>query len=150
MGSWRSPSSSFHLGDGWYFFPLKVRKEGLLEDDAIGNAKKKKVWKWVSQNGCVAKMTKNTRIWKAIEGDEWRKVEKLRKVIFLEKKWCSEGENPSGRRKWIVTIEEEGRKKSEKQKKKKKRKRQWMGAKIRPPFLFYNMSCWVNSVNSKK
>ena len=43
LGSWGSPSSSFHSRDGWYFFPLKVRKEGLLEDDVIGNAKKKEV-----------------------------------------------------------------------------------------------------------
>ena len=26
LGSWRSPSSSFHSRDGWYFFPLNVRK----------------------------------------------------------------------------------------------------------------------------
>ena len=43
LRSWGSPSSSFHSRDGWYFFPLKVRKEGLLEDDVIGNAKKKEV-----------------------------------------------------------------------------------------------------------
>ena len=30
--SWRSPSSSFHSRDGWYFFPLKVRKVGPWED----------------------------------------------------------------------------------------------------------------------
>ena len=48
--------SQHHSREGWYFFPLKVRKEGLLEDDVIVNAKKKEVWKWVSQNGCVAKM----------------------------------------------------------------------------------------------
>ena len=29
LGSWRSPSSSFHSRDGWYFFPWKVRKDGL-------------------------------------------------------------------------------------------------------------------------
>ena len=38
LGSWRSPSSSFHSRDGCYFFPLKVRKDGPLED-AIENAK---------------------------------------------------------------------------------------------------------------
>ena len=42
LGSWRSPSSSFHSSDGWYFFPLKVREDGVLED-AIINAKK---WKF--------------------------------------------------------------------------------------------------------
>ena len=42
LGSWRSPSSSFHSSDGWFFFPWKVRKKGLLEDDAIC-AKKKEV-----------------------------------------------------------------------------------------------------------
>ena len=68
---------------GWVvFFSWKVRKEGLLEDDDIINAKKKEVWNWVSQNGCVAKMANNIRIWKNIEGDEWREVEKLRKVFF--------------------------------------------------------------------
>ena len=126
---------------GGNFFPLKVRKEGLLEDDAIGNAKKKKVWKWVSQNGYVAKMAKNTRIWKDIEGDEWRKVEKFQKVIFLEKKWCSEGENSSGRRKWIVTMEEEGRRKKEerKAKKRKGKDKEWE-PKFGPPFCF---TTWV-------
>ena len=82
LGSWRSPSSSFHSRDGWYFFPWKVRKDGLLEDETIVNAKKKEVWKWVSQNGYEAKMAKNTRIWKDIEEDQWRKVEKPRKMIF--------------------------------------------------------------------
>ena len=33
-----------------------------MEDDVIVNAKKKEVWKWVSQNGWVAKMARNTRI----------------------------------------------------------------------------------------
>ena len=68
---------------GWMiFFPWKVRKDGLLEDETIVNAKKKEVWKWVSQNGYEAKMAKNTRIWKDIEEDQWRKVEKPRKMIF--------------------------------------------------------------------
>ena len=35
------------------------------------------------KNGFVAKMVKNTKIWKDIEGDEWKKTEKLRKVIFF-------------------------------------------------------------------
>ena len=121
---------------GGIFFPLKVRKEGLLEDDNIVNAKKKEVWKWVSQNGCVARMAKNTRIWKDIEGDEWSKVEKFRKVYFLENKWCSEGENLSGKRKWIVTMEEEGRKKREKQKRKKEGEYKEWGPKFGPPFFF--------------
>ena len=37
------------------FFPLKVRKEGLLEDDAIGNAKKREIWKWVSHKWMCSK-----------------------------------------------------------------------------------------------
>ena len=135
LGSWRSPSSSFHSRDGWYFFPWKVRKEGLLEDETIVNAKKKEVWKWVSQNGYEAKMAKNTRIWKDIEGDEWTKVKKVRKVFFLEKKWCREGENPSGRRKWIVTMEENGRKKREKKKIKIKEKTSKWGPNS-PPHLY--------------
>ena len=84
LGSWRSPFSSFHSRDEWYFFSMKSEKRWWhyqLEDGDIINAKKKEVWKWVSQNGCVAKMANNTRIWKNIE-DEWREVEKLRKVFF--------------------------------------------------------------------
>ena len=49
---------------GWMiFFPLKVRKNGPLED-AIVNAKKKKMelWRLVLKNGFVAKMVKNTKI----------------------------------------------------------------------------------------
>ena len=84
-GSWGLEGAPFHhsiQGMDGIFFTWKVRKEGLLEDGDIINAKKKEVWKWVSQNGCVAKMANNTRIWKNIEGDEWREVEKLRKVFF--------------------------------------------------------------------
>ena len=58
-GSWGLEAAPLHHSIqemGGIFFPLKVRKEGLLEDDNIVNAKKKEVWKWVSQNGCVAKM----------------------------------------------------------------------------------------------
>ena len=40
---------------GGIFFSLKVRKEGLLEDDSIGNAKKKEVSKWVSQKWVCSK-----------------------------------------------------------------------------------------------
>ena len=82
LGSWRSPSSSFHSSDGWYFFPWKVRTEGLLEEDATIVQRKGKFGKWVSQNGCVARMAKNTRIWKDVEGNVWREVEKFRKVFF--------------------------------------------------------------------
>ena len=77
LGSWRIPSSSFHSSDGWYFFPWKVRKEGLFIVQRKG-----KFGKWVSQNGCVARMAKNTRIWKDVEGNVWREVEKFRKVFF--------------------------------------------------------------------
>ena len=49
LGSWRSPSSSFHSRDGWYFFPLKVRKDGPLEDAM--KVQKMEVWRWVSRKG---------------------------------------------------------------------------------------------------
>ena len=42
LGSWRSPFSSFHSSDGWYFFPWKVRKEGSLEEDDIVVRRKEK------------------------------------------------------------------------------------------------------------
>ena len=35
LGSWRSPSSSFHSNDGAYFLPWEVRKEGKFEKDDI-------------------------------------------------------------------------------------------------------------------
>ena len=73
LGSWRRPSSLSHSRDGWYFVPLIVRKCGPLED-AIDNAKRIEVWRWVSKNGFVAKMVKNIKIWKDIEGDEWKQV----------------------------------------------------------------------------
>ena len=62
LGGALLPHSIQGMGD--IFFPLKVRKEGPLED-AIDNAKKKKkmkVWRWVSKNGFVANMVKNTKI----------------------------------------------------------------------------------------
>ena len=43
VGSWRSPSSSFHSRDGWYFFPLKVRKVGPQ-----GDAMEVQRWKFVN------------------------------------------------------------------------------------------------------
>ena len=41
---------------------------------------------------------------------------------FLEKKWCNEGENASGVKEWIVTMEGEGRKNKRKAPPKKKKK----------------------------
>ena len=43
LGSWRSPSSSFHSNVGSYFLPWKERKEGPLEEEAILMQRK-----WVS------------------------------------------------------------------------------------------------------
>ena len=60
LGSWRGPSS-FHSRDGWYCFPLKVRKEGPQED-AIVNAKKNGGLEMGFKNGFVVKMVKNTKI----------------------------------------------------------------------------------------
>ena len=45
-GSWGLERASIHHSiqeRGGIFFPLKVRKEGLLEDDVLVNAKKKEV-----------------------------------------------------------------------------------------------------------
>ena len=61
LGSWRGPSSSFHSRDGWYCFPLKVRKEGPQED-AIVNAKKNGGLEMGFKNGFVVKKVKNTKI----------------------------------------------------------------------------------------
>ena len=61
LGSWRNPSSSFHSRDGWYFFPLKVRKDGPLED-AIVNARKSEGLGMGFKNGFMAKLVKNTKI----------------------------------------------------------------------------------------
>ena len=46
-----------------------MRKEGPLEDSIV-NAKKMEVRRWVSKNGFVAKMIKNTKIKKDFGGDE--------------------------------------------------------------------------------
>ena len=62
LGSWRSPSSSFHSNDGWYFFPWEVRKEGPLEEDDILVQRKDGFENGFHKNGCVAKVVKNTRI----------------------------------------------------------------------------------------
>ena len=131
LGSWRSPSSSFHSRDGWYFFPLKVWKEGPLED-AIVNAKKNGGLEMGFKNGFLAKMVKNTKIWEDIEGDgRWMKEGwEAWESDFLERKWCNEGENASWWSVWIVTMEEE---------RKAKRNGRRQGT------LFYHLSCWVNS-----
>ena len=83
------------------------------------------------KNGFVTKLIKNTKIWKNDWG-RWMKASwETWESDFLEKKWCNEGENASGRREWIVTMEEERRVKREKHKKKKRQMR--MGAKNSPP-----------------
>ena len=45
LGSWRSPSSSFHSRDGWYFFPLKVRKW----DGPWGDAMEMQRWRFENE-----------------------------------------------------------------------------------------------------
>ena len=78
--SWRSPSSSFHSRDGWYFFPLKVREVGPWGDAM-------EMQRWVSkenefQKMGFTKMVKNSRIWKDILRDGKNQVWKPREVIF--------------------------------------------------------------------
>ena len=137
----------FILPFKWWivFFPMESKKRRLIGRGWHCCVKKREVWKWVSQNGYVGKMAKSTRIWKNIEGDGWREVEKFRKVFFfLEKKWWSEEENSSGRRRWIVTMVEEWWRKREKQKKKRERRQRQWGPKFVPPSIDV-LSCWVNS-----
>ena len=79
------PQSIQGMGD--IFFPLKVRKDSPLED--VIHKKKNGGLEKGFKNGFVAKMVKNTKIWKNIEGDEWKQVKKLRKVISREEMvWC--------------------------------------------------------------
>ena len=85
LGSWRSPSLSCHSNIGSYFLPWEVRKEDLLEEEAILMQRE-----WVLENGFHQKwvhdeMLKNTRIWRDIYGDGWGKLEKLRKVFFMRR-----------------------------------------------------------------
>ena len=141
LGSWRSPSSSFHSRDGWYFFPIKSKKGRPIGRCHWQCKKKKKmkVWRWVSKNGFVAKMVKNTKIWKDFEGDE-------RKQVRGPGKWFSREEMVwRGRKcKWMKCVNSNNgeREKSAGKKKKMKTKKEG-GSKIPPP-LFY-LSCWVNS-----
>ena len=141
LGSWRSPSSSFHSRDGWYFFPIKSKKGRPIGRCHWQCKKKKKmkVWRWVSKNGFVAKMVKNTKIWKDFEGDERKQVRGLGKWFSREEMvW-------RGRKcKWMKCVNSNNgeREKSAGKKKKMKTKKEG-GSKIPPP-LFY-LSFWVNS-----
>ena len=63
-------------------FPIKSKKEWPIGRCYCQCKKKMEVWRWVSKNGFVAKMVKNTKIWKDIERDEWKLVWKLREVVF--------------------------------------------------------------------
>ena len=104
------------------FLSMKSKKREPIGGGWHFSAKKRGVWKWFSQKWVWRKMAKNTRIWKNIEGDERRKIEKLRKVTFLERKWWDE-EKSSGRRRWIVTMVEERWRKEKAKKKKGKDKK---------------------------
>ena len=83
LGSWRSPSSSLHSNDGWYFLPWEVRKEGLLEEDDILMQRKDEFENGFYQKWVCSKSAEEHKDLKNIEGGEWRKVEKLRKVFFF-------------------------------------------------------------------
>ena len=79
--SWRSPSSSFHSRDGWYFFPLKVRKVGPWEDAM-------EMQRWRFENGFQKKKRVLQR-WSRTQGSEKNilrdgrnRVWKPREVIF--------------------------------------------------------------------
>ena len=104
LGSWRSPSSSFHSRDGWYFFSLKTRKEGPLEihsrdgwyffslkmrkegplEDAIVMQRKMEVWRWVSKMGLWQKWSRTQRSKKILREMNERKLRGLGKWFFGE------------------------------------------------------------------
>ena len=83
LGSWRSPSSSCQSNVGSYFLPWKVRKKDLVEEEDILMQRKMGLKMGSTKNGCVAKVLKNTKIKRNIEGDGWRKVEKFINVVFF-------------------------------------------------------------------
>ena len=133
LGSWRSPSSSFHSRDGWYFFPIKSKKGRPIGRCHWQCKKKKKmkVWRWVSKNGFVAKMVKNTKIWKDFEGDERKQVRGLGKWFSREEMvW-------RGRKcKWMKCVNSNnGEREKSAGKKKRWRQRKREGQKF-PPLFF--------------
>ena len=60
------------MGD--IFFPLKVRKDSPLEDVIHKKKNGGLEMGFKKKKGFVAKMVKNTKIWKDIKGDEWKQV----------------------------------------------------------------------------
>ena len=126
LGSWRSPSSSLHSNDGWYFLPWEVRKEGLLEEDDILMQEKMGLKMGFYQKCvCSRSAQKHKDLKKKIKGDEWRKVEKFRKVffIFFGEEMVRWRRKVKWRRSWIVLmVEERWRKEKAKKRKKETRK----------------------------
>ena len=93
-------------------FPIKSERRWCL-GRCHYQCKKNESLEMGFKNGFVTKVVKNTKIWKNDWG-RWMKASwETWESDFLEKKWCNEGENASGRREWIVTMEEERREKSE-------------------------------------
>ena len=93
--------------------------------------KKMKVWRWVSKNGFVAKMVKNTKIWKDFEGDERKQVRGLGKWFSREEMvW-------RGRKcKWMKCVNSNnGEREKSAGKKKRWRQRKREGQKF-PPLFF--------------
>ena len=94
--------------------------------------KKMKVWRWVSKNGFVAKMVKNTKIWKDFEGDERKQVRGLGKWFSREEMvW-------RGRKcKWMKCVNSNnGEREKSAGKKKRWRQRKREGQKFPPPLFF--------------
>ena len=82
------------------FLAMRSKKRGSIGRTRHVGTKKMEVLKiGFTKNGCIAKVVKNTRILNDINGDEWRKVEKLRKVFFLRR---------NGEMKKKNQVEEEG------------------------------------------
>ena len=124
--SWGLEEAPPHSNDGWYLLPWEVRKEGPLEEDDILMQRKDEFENGFYQKWVCSKSAEEHKDLKNIEGGEWRKVEKLRKVFFFfwEKKWWGEEEKSSGKRRWIVLVVEErgGRRKQKRKKGDKKRR----------------------------
>ena len=66
------------------FLSMRSKKRGSIGRRWHFGAKKRWVWKWVLQKWVCSKSgQEHKNLKKNIEGDEWRKVEKLRKVFFF-------------------------------------------------------------------
>ena len=110
--------------------------------------KKMKVWRWVSKNGFVAKMVKNTKIWKDFEGDERKQVRGLGKWFSREEMvW-------RGRKcKWMKCVNSNTGEREKSAGKKKDEDKERGRVKNSPPsFLLELLSQlrfdWVFAVNS--